>query len=153
MLDTDQLRSFVAIVDTGSFTRAAERVNKTQSAVSMHIRRLEEQLGRPLFAKQGRGVRLSDDGEKLIDYARQMLQIEAAAFASRRRARRWPAASASASRTTMPRASCREILTRFISPASAGRSCRSSARALRCLAERVSGPRARHGGRHRAART
>ena len=83
MLDTDQLRSFVSIVDTGSFTRAAERVNKTQSAVSMHIKRLEEQLGRPLFLKQGRGVRLSDDGEKLIDYARQMLQIEAAAFASR----------------------------------------------------------------------
>ena len=46
MLDTDQLRSFVSIVDTGSFTRAAERVNKTQSAVSMHIKRLEEQLGR-----------------------------------------------------------------------------------------------------------
>src|SRR5882762_11886549 len=72
MLDTDQLRSFVAIVDTGSFTRAAERVNKTQSAVSMHVRRLEEQLGRPLFAKVGRGVRLTEDGEKLIDYARQM---------------------------------------------------------------------------------
>ena len=82
MLDTDQLRSFAAIVDTGSFTRAADRVNKTQSAVSMQIRRLEEQLGRPLFAKQGRGVRLTEDGEKLIDYARQMLQIEAAAFAS-----------------------------------------------------------------------
>lgn len=82
MLDTDQLRSFVSIVDTGSFTRAAERVNKTQSAVSMHIRRLEEQLGRSLFLKQGRGVRLSEDGEKLLDFARQMLQIEAAAFAS-----------------------------------------------------------------------
>src|SRR4249920_3343202 len=82
MLDTDQLRSFAAIVDTGSFTRAAERVHKTQSAVSMQIRRLEEQLGRPLFVKHGRGVRLTDDGEKLIEYARQMLQIEAAAFAS-----------------------------------------------------------------------
>lgn len=82
MLDTDQLRSFVSIVDTGSFTRAAERVNKTQSAVSMHIRRLEEQLGRPLFLKQGRGVKLSEDGEKLIEYARQILQIEAAAVAS-----------------------------------------------------------------------
>lgn len=82
MLDTDQLRSFVAIIDTGSFTRAAERVNKTQSAVSMQIRRLEEVLGRPLFTKQGRGVRLSEDGEKLVDYARQMLQLEAAAFAS-----------------------------------------------------------------------
>lgn len=82
MLDTDQLRSFVSIVDTGSFTRAAERVNKTQSAVSMQIRRLEEQLGRPLFHKQGRGVRLSEDGERLVDYARQMLQIEAAAVAT-----------------------------------------------------------------------
>ncbi len=82
MLDTDQLRSFIAIVDTGSFTRAAERVNKTQSAVSMHIRRLEEQLGRHLFYKQGRGVRLSEDGERLVEHARQMLMVEAAAFAA-----------------------------------------------------------------------
>src|SRR5947207_2173637 len=62
--------------------RRRERVNKTQSAVSMQIRRLEDQLGSPLFAKRGRGVRLTESGEKLIDYARQMLQIEAAAFAS-----------------------------------------------------------------------
>jgi DNA-binding transcriptional LysR family regulator len=82
MLDTDQLRSFLAIVDTGSFNRAAERVNKTQSAVSMHIRRLEEQLNNELFVKQGRGVRLSDAGEKLIDYARQMLHVEATALSS-----------------------------------------------------------------------
>lgn len=82
MLDTDQLRSFLAIVDTGSFTRAAERVHKTQSAVSMHIRRLEEQLGCGLFLKQGRGVRLSGEGERLIDYARKMLQTEAAALAA-----------------------------------------------------------------------
>src|SRR6202042_531774 len=80
MLDTDQLRSFLAIVDTGSFTRAAERVNKTQSAVSMHIRRLEEQLDRALFLKQGRGTRLSIDGERLVDHARRMLQVEAAAL-------------------------------------------------------------------------
>src|SRR5260370_24466752 len=80
MLDTDQLRSFLAIVDTGSFTRAAERVNKTQSAVSMHVRRLEEQLGCTLFVKQGRGARLSEEGEKLIDFARRMIQIEAVAL-------------------------------------------------------------------------
>src|SRR5829696_5017000 len=61
----------------GRAGEAAERVNKTQSAVSMHIRRLEERLGRPLFVKAGRGVRLTDDGEKLIEFARQMLQIEA----------------------------------------------------------------------------
>ena len=82
MLDTDQLRSFLAIVDTGSFTRAAERVNKTQSAVSMHVRRLEEQLGCTLFVKQGRGARLSEEGEKLIDFARRMMQIEAGAMAA-----------------------------------------------------------------------
>lgn len=81
MLDTDQLRSFLAIVDTGSFTRAADRVNKTQSAVSMHVRRLEERLDRPLFVKQGRGTRLSPDGERLVEHARRMLQVEAAALA------------------------------------------------------------------------
>lgn len=82
MLDTDQLRSFLAIVDTGSFTRAAERVNKTQSAVSMHMRRLEEQLSCALFIKQGRGTRLSEEGEKLIDYARRIIQTEAGALAA-----------------------------------------------------------------------
>lgn len=81
MLDTDQLRSFLAIVDTGSFTRAADRVNKTQSAVSMHVRRLEERLDRPLFVKHGRGTRLSADGERLVEHARRMLQVEAAALA------------------------------------------------------------------------
>lgn len=80
MLDNDQLRSFVAIVDTGSFTKAAERVNKTQSAVSMHVRRLEEQLGVSLFQKNGRGVRLSEDGDRLIDFAREILRIEASAL-------------------------------------------------------------------------
>jgi len=79
MFDTDQLRSFIAIVDTGSFTRAAQRVNKTQSAVSMHIRRLEERLGKALFIKAGRGARLSEHGEKLTEFARAILQTEAAA--------------------------------------------------------------------------
>ncbi len=82
MLDTDQLRSFLAIVDTGSFTRAGERVNKTQSAVSMHIRRLEEQLGCALFVKQGRSAKLTNEGERLIEFARHMIQIEAGAIAA-----------------------------------------------------------------------
>jgi len=82
MLDTDQLRSFLAIVDEGSFTRAAERVHKTQSAVSMHIRRLEEQLGCALFVKQGRGARLTAEGEQLVDYARRILREEAGALAA-----------------------------------------------------------------------
>jgi DNA-binding transcriptional LysR family regulator len=82
MLDTDQLRSFLAIVDTGSFTRAAEQVHKTQSAVSMHVRRLEEQLGVTLFVKQGRGARLTAEGEQLIDFARRIMQTEASAMAA-----------------------------------------------------------------------
>ena len=82
MLDTDQLRSFLAIVDEGSFTRAAERVHKTQSAVSMHVRRLEEQLGCPLFVKQGRGARLTAEGEQLVEYARRILREEAGAIAA-----------------------------------------------------------------------
>ena len=82
MLDTDQLRSFLAIVDTGSFTKAAERVHKTQSAVSMHIRRLEEQLGCALFVKQGRGAKLTAEGESLVDFARRIIQVEAGALAA-----------------------------------------------------------------------
>ena len=82
MLDTDQLRSFLAIVDSGSFTKAAERVHKTQSAVSMHIRRLEEQLGCALFVKQGRGAKLTVEGENLIDFARRIIQVEAGAVAA-----------------------------------------------------------------------
>ena len=82
MLDTDQLRSFIAIVDTGSFTRAGERVNKTQSAVSMHIRRLEQQLGCALFVRQGRSARLTSEGERLIEFARRIIQVEAGAMAA-----------------------------------------------------------------------
>src|SRR5271167_3393302 len=82
MLDTDQLRSFLAIVDSGSFTKAAERVHKTQSAVSMHVRRLEEQLACALFVKQGRGARLTAEGERLIDFARRIIQVEAGAVAA-----------------------------------------------------------------------
>jgi DNA-binding transcriptional LysR family regulator len=82
MLDTDQLRSFLAIVDAGSFTRAAERVHKTQSAVSMHVRGLEDQLGCALFVKQGRGAKLTSEGERLIDYARRIMRAEAEAMAA-----------------------------------------------------------------------
>jgi DNA-binding transcriptional LysR family regulator len=74
-LDVDQLKTFLAIADTGSFTRAADEVHKTQSAVSMQMKRLEEALGRPLFAKDGRGSRFTTDGERLIEYARRIVSI------------------------------------------------------------------------------
>lgn len=75
LLDVDQLRTFTAIVDTGSFTRAADVVFKTQSAVSMQMKRLEERVGRPIFARDGRGARLTEDGERLLDYARRIVHI------------------------------------------------------------------------------
>ncbi len=74
-LDIDLMKTFLAISDTGSFTRAAEEVNKTQSAVSMQMKRLEELLGRPLFARDGRSSRFTPDGERLIEYARRLVSI------------------------------------------------------------------------------
>jgi DNA-binding transcriptional LysR family regulator len=63
-LDPAHLRSFLAIVRYGGYHRAAEALHLTQPAVSRHIRRLEEQLGKPLFAKRGRGVQLTPYGER-----------------------------------------------------------------------------------------
>lgn len=74
-LDVDLLKTFLAIADTGSFTRAAEEVHKTQSAVSMQMKRLEELLGRPLFARDGRASRFTSDGDRLFEYARRMVTI------------------------------------------------------------------------------
>src|SRR5688572_23411675 len=76
-LDLDQLQSFCAIADCGSFTEAARRVNKTQSAVSMQIKRLEERLGQSLLARDGRGVTLTLHGEALYARARKMLRTNA----------------------------------------------------------------------------
>src|SRR5262245_13839462 len=86
-LDLDQLQTFVAIADTGSFTRAAEEVHRTQSAVSMQMRRLEERIGRPLFEKDGRTNRLTEEGERLLAYARRLIHLNRetlAAFDDRR---------------------------------------------------------------------
>ena len=82
LLDIDQLRTFVAIADSGSFTRAADVVHKTQSAVSMQMKRLEERLGKPVFERDGRHSRLTEDGERLLDYARRMLRLNSECIAS-----------------------------------------------------------------------
>ena len=76
-LDLDQLQSFCAIADCGSFTEAARRVHKTQSAVSMQIKRLEERLGQTLLARDGRSVTLTARGERLYAQARRMLRANA----------------------------------------------------------------------------
>ena len=74
-LDLAALRSLVAISETRSVTQAGAMTFLTQSAVSMQVKRLEQQTGTKLIERVGRGVLLTDDGEKLASYARQMLAI------------------------------------------------------------------------------
>jgi len=73
--DLDLLRTFVAIVDSGGFTRAAERIGRTQSTISLQIRRLEEGLGKRVFDRDGRRLQVTPEGEILLTYARQMLRL------------------------------------------------------------------------------
>jgi len=81
-LDIDLLRTLVAIADTGSFAAAADQVGRTQSAVSMQMKRLEEQIERPLFARDGRASALTSAGEDLLIYARRILRLQDAAVSS-----------------------------------------------------------------------
>ena len=80
-IDTDLLRTFAAIADHGGFTRAAEAVNRTQSAVSMQMKRLEEDvLQCPLFQREGRNVVLTAEGQVLLGYARRILKLHSEVF-------------------------------------------------------------------------
>lgn len=81
-LDSDALAAFVAIAETGSFTAAAQRMNKSQAAVSLAIGRLEERLGRKLFDRLPRRVALTGAGERLHHYALKILTLEDEAIAS-----------------------------------------------------------------------
>lgn len=80
--DIDQLQTFLAVVDTRSFTQAAQQVSKTQSAVSMQMKRLEETIGKPLFLRVGRGIELSPDGDRLTGYARDIVEKSREALAA-----------------------------------------------------------------------
>lgn len=72
--DTITLQCFLAVAETGSFTRAADRVGRTQSAVSQQVARLEELLGKPLFLR-GKTLRLTSEGELFLSYARQIFAL------------------------------------------------------------------------------
>jgi DNA-binding transcriptional LysR family regulator len=74
-LDLSLLRAFLAIVETGSVTGGARLLNRTQAAVSMQLRRLEEQLETQLFARDHKRLTLTAAGEELIGHARRMLAI------------------------------------------------------------------------------
>ncbi|SOE01611.1 LysR substrate-binding domain-containing protein [Caenispirillum bisanense] len=85
--DIALLRTFVSVIDAGGFTRAGQRVHRTQSTISQQIKKLEDQAGVALLDRSARHLRLTDDGERLLSYARRILALssEAKALFSGRR--------------------------------------------------------------------
>jgi len=83
-LDMDVLRTLAVAMDLGGFSKAAERLGRSQSAVSLQMRRLEERVGRPLFRREGRGLALTDAGDVVLSYARQILELNDQAVAAAR---------------------------------------------------------------------
>lgn len=79
-IDTSQIKSFIAIVEAGTFSRAGDQVGRTQSALSLQIKKLEEQLGCTMFVRTARRVTLTDQGEIFLGYAKQMLALQWEAF-------------------------------------------------------------------------
>lgn len=74
-LSIDQLRSFVEIVDVRSYTKAAENLYRTQPALSMQMKRLEEQVGTKIFVRDGKQVTVTEAGQVLLTYARRILAL------------------------------------------------------------------------------
>ena len=78
--DLDCLKTFVAVVDAGGFTRASEQLFRTQPAVSLRMKRLEELVGTTLFERKGRKLELTADGKLLLEYARKIVSLAEEAF-------------------------------------------------------------------------
>lgn len=74
-LDLDLVRAFVTVSESRSFTRAGERLGRSQSAVSLQVRRLEDLIGEPLFQRDARRVSLTDKGEVFLAQARRLLRV------------------------------------------------------------------------------
>lgn len=82
---TDLLRTFVSLIDLGAYTKAGEALGRTQPAISLQMRRLEELVGAPLVRQMGRSLLLTSEGEMLLSYAREILRLndEAASYFNR----------------------------------------------------------------------
>ncbi|MCK5910966.1 MAG: LysR family transcriptional regulator, partial [Caulobacter sp.] len=74
-LDLDLVRAFVMVSESRSFTRAGERLGRSQSAISLQVRRLEDLIGEPLFQRDARRVSLTDKGEVFLAQARRLLRV------------------------------------------------------------------------------
>ncbi len=82
---TDLLRTFVSVIDLGAYTKAGDVLGRTQPAISLQMRRLEELVGSPLIKQVGRSLMLTSEGEMLLSYAREILRLndEAASYFNR----------------------------------------------------------------------
>jgi DNA-binding transcriptional LysR family regulator len=80
-LPTDLLRAFVSVIDLGGYTRAATALGRTQPAISLQMKRLEELLDARLLTHEGRELKLTEEGEALAVYARQLLRLNDEAVA------------------------------------------------------------------------
>src|ERR1041385_1998996 len=73
--DLDALRAMVMGAELGSFARAASRLGRSQSAISMQLSKLEQRAGKPLFRRSGRGLVPTEAGEALLGYARRIVAL------------------------------------------------------------------------------
>ncbi|WP_286824357.1 MULTISPECIES: LysR family transcriptional regulator [unclassified Idiomarina] len=80
-LSLEALRSFSAVIELGSMTLAGERMGRSQPAISLQLKKLEQQLGVALLTRQGSGFALTADGDVLFDYAQRMLALNDQAWA------------------------------------------------------------------------
>ncbi len=83
-LDIDVLRTLLTAQDLGGFNRAASQLGRSQSAISLRMRKLEEQIGQKLFRKDGRGLAITGPGEMVLRYARQLVDLNDQAVAALR---------------------------------------------------------------------
>ncbi|GAA6170091.1 LysR family transcriptional regulator [Sessilibacter corallicola] len=80
VIDLELLRAFVVVARSGEFKKAADILCRSQGAISVKVKRLEEQVGHCLMIRNNRGIRLTDEGETLLSYGEQLLQMSSSAL-------------------------------------------------------------------------
>ncbi|QYK12682.1 LysR family transcriptional regulator [Shewanella rhizosphaerae] len=80
MLKIELLESFIAVAEAGNLSRAADKICRTQSTLSLQIKKLEESVGQPLLLRDNKGVTLTESGETLLNYAYKMMQLNSQAL-------------------------------------------------------------------------
>ncbi|QQX79941.1 LysR family transcriptional regulator [Shewanella sp. KX20019] len=80
MLKIELLESFIAVVECGNLSKAADKLCRTQSTISLQIKKLEESVGQPLLLRDNKGVTLTESGKTLLNYAYKMMQLSSQAI-------------------------------------------------------------------------